>query len=72
MWELVDLLSNTGTPYECRIEHLERHETRVACLQSATDLRQHLQPMAFGQERVRDCARRWPGPPVLPTRRPDR
>jgi hypothetical protein len=31
-----------------------------------------LQPLAFGQERVRDCARRWPGPPVLPTRRPDR
>lgn len=70
MWALVVLLCTTGTPYECSVERVERHETRAVCLAHASAVREELPPLAFGTERVRDCARRHAGPPTLPTRRP--
>lgn len=72
MWALVVLLCNTGTPYECSVKHVERHESRPVCLQAATDMREELGRPPVGYEHVRDCARRHAGSPILPTRRPTR
>lgn len=72
MWAMIVLLCTTGTPYECSVERAERHETRLACLHHATEVREELEPLGFGLERVRDCARRHRAIPILPTRKPNR
>lgn len=68
-WMLTILLCATGHPVSCTVERVERFPGRYECLQAATAARADLPPLGFGQERVRDCARVFPGPPVMPARR---
>ena len=72
-WMLVVMLCTTSTPVECRPpERWEAFRGGVECRQRASDVRHELEPVPFGYNRVRDCIRIHAGPPVLPTRKPDR
>lgn len=71
-WMLVVMLCSTGTPVACTIERTEPFRAGLECRQRASDVRVELDPIPMGFDRVRDCARLHAGPPLLPTRKPDR